>query len=200
MAGDTGWPESEDREDDRAPFVRKLRTEIRGWEAEGIISAEQSTAILGLYDATPESPARIVPSRVVSVIAVMGAALVGLGIIAAVAANWSAIPMGTRLVMMAVGTPALYFAGWLLIQRWGFNRIGISCNIDRGNRVRGVNSSDCPDLPCTRIQPQPYGSLVFGSNSGRVYYTVESGGNAGRDTVFRGCRVSLASMAARGWR
>ena len=126
MAGDTGWPESEDREDDRAPFVRKLRTEIRGWEAEGIISAEQSTAILGLYDATPESPARIVPSRVVSVIAVMGAALVGLGIIAAVAANWSAIPMGTRLVMMAVGTPALYFAGWLLIQRWGFNRIGIT--------------------------------------------------------------------------
>ena len=124
MAGDTGWPESEDREDDRAPFVRKLRTEISGWEEEGIISAEQSTAILGLYDVTPESPARIVPSRVVSVIAVMGAALVGLGIIAAVAANWSAIPLGTKLVMMAVGVPVLYFAGWLLIQRWGFFRIG----------------------------------------------------------------------------
>lgn len=124
MAGDTGWPESQDREDDRAPFVRKLRTEIRGWEEEGIISAEQSTAILGLYDVTPESPARIVPSRVVSVVAVMGAALVGLGIVAAVAANWSAIPMGTKLVMMAVGVPALYFAAWLLIQRWGFFRIG----------------------------------------------------------------------------
>ena len=124
MAGDTGWPESEDREDDRAPFVRKLRTEIRGWEEDGIISAEQSTAILGLYDVTPESSAKIVPSRVVSVIAVMGAALVGLGIIAAVAANWSAIPLGTKLVMMAVGVPALYFAGWLLIQRWGFIRIG----------------------------------------------------------------------------
>ena len=124
MAGDTGWPESEDREDDWAPFVRKLRIEIRGWEEDGIISAEQSTAILGLYDVTPESPARIVPSRVVSVIAVMGAALVGLGIIAAVAANWSAIPLGTKLVMMAVGVPALYFAGWLLIQRWGFFRIG----------------------------------------------------------------------------
>ncbi len=124
MAGDTGWPESEDREDDRAPFVRKLRIEIRGWEEDGIISAEQSTAILGLYDVTPESPARIVPSRVVSVIAVMGAALVGLGIIAAVAANWSAIPLGTKLVMMAVGVPVLYFAGWLLIQRWGFFRIG----------------------------------------------------------------------------
>ena len=124
MAGDTGWPESEDREDDRAPFVRKLRTEISGWEEEGIISAEQSTAILGLYDVTPESPARIVPSRVVSVIAVMGAALVGLGIVAAVAANWSAIPLGTKLVMMAVGVPVLYFAGWLLIQRWRFFRIG----------------------------------------------------------------------------
>ena len=124
MAGDTGWPESEDREDDRAPFVRKLRTEIRGWEEDGIISAEQSTAILGLYDVTPESSAKIVPSRVVSVIAVMGAALVGLGIIAAVAANWSAIPLGTKLVMMAVGVPAFYFAGWLLIQRWGFFRIG----------------------------------------------------------------------------
>ena len=124
MAGDTGLLESEDRADDLAPFVRKLRTEIRGWEAEGIISPEQSSAILGLYDVTPESPARNVPSRVVSVIAVMGAALVGLGIIAAVAANWSAIPVGAKLVMMAVGTPALYFAGWLLIQRWGFNRIG----------------------------------------------------------------------------
>lgn len=124
MAGDTGSPESEDRADNLVPFVRKLRTEIRSWEEDGIISAEQSTAILGLYDVTPESPARIVPSRVVSVIAVMGAALVGLGIIAAVAANWSAIPLGTKLVMMAVGVPALYFAGWLLIQRWGFIRIG----------------------------------------------------------------------------
>ena len=124
MVGETGWPESEDREDDQVPFVRKLRTEIRGWEADGIISPEQSSAILGLYDVTPESPARNFPSRVVSVIAVMGAALVGLGIIAAVAANWSAIPVGARLSMMAVGTPALYFAGWLLIQRWGFIRIG----------------------------------------------------------------------------
>ena len=105
-------------------FLRRIRLEISQWQADGLISGEQAAAILARYDVPYARVGSAIGNRTVSVIAIMGAALIGLGIIAFVAANWSEIPTLAKLALMVVGTPVLYLAGWLLSYRFGFVRIG----------------------------------------------------------------------------
>ena len=106
-------------------FARRLGDEVRQWEVDGIITAEQAEAIQDRYASdSPEGDGSAIGNRVVSVIAVMGAALIGLGIIAFIAANWSEIPTLAKLALMVVGTPVIYIVGWLLSYRFGYPRIG----------------------------------------------------------------------------
>ena len=108
-------------------FARRLHDEVRQWEADGIVSADQAEAIRGRY-AAEDAPASgsAIGNRVVSIIAVMGAVLIGLGIIVFFAANWSEIPKLVKLAMMVVGTPAVYAIGWLVGYRFDYPRIGIA--------------------------------------------------------------------------
>ena len=106
-------------------FASRLSEEARQWEADGIITAEQAEAIRNRYPSdSPEAGGSAIGNRVVSVIAIMGAALIGLGIIALIAANWSEIPKYAKLAMMVVGTPAIYVIGWFVGYRFGYPRIG----------------------------------------------------------------------------
>ena len=106
-------------------FARRLRDEVREWESDGIISAEQAEAIRERYAAdAPEPSGSAIGNRVVTVIAIMGAVLIGLGIIAFIAANWSEIPKLAKLALMIVGTPAIYVIGWFVGYRWDYSRIG----------------------------------------------------------------------------
>ncbi len=108
-------------------FTHRLRGEVRRWETEGIISAEQAEAIRSRYESdAPEAAGSAIGNRVVTVIAIMGAVLIGLGIIAFIAANWSEIPKLAKLAMMVVGTPAIYVIGWFLGYRLDYPRIGIA--------------------------------------------------------------------------
>ena len=117
-------PAPDGRNDD---FSRRLHSEVAQWEADGIITAEQAEAIRNRYASdSPEAGGSAIGNRVVSVIAVMGAVLIGLGIIAFIAANWSEIPKLAKLGMMVVGTPAIYVIGWLVGYRFGYARIGIA--------------------------------------------------------------------------
>jgi uncharacterized membrane protein len=111
----------------RDVFVRRLRAEVQQWEADGIITAEQAEAIRDRYESdAPAASGSAIGNRVVSVIAIMGAVLIGLGIIAFIAANWSEIPKLAKLAMMVVGTPAIYVIGWFLGYRSDYPRIGIA--------------------------------------------------------------------------
>ena len=108
-------------------FASRLLDEARQWEADGIITAEQAEAIRNRYASnSPEAGGSAIGNRVVSVIAIMGAALIGLGIIALIAANWSEIPKYAKLAMMVVGTPAIYVIGWFVGYRFGYLRIGMA--------------------------------------------------------------------------
>ena len=108
-------------------FANRLAEEARQWEADGIITAEQAEAIRVRYESEdPEAGGSAIGNRVVSVIAIMGAALIGLGIIAFIAANWSEIPKLAKLALMVVGTPAIYVVGWFIGYRFGYARIGIA--------------------------------------------------------------------------
>ena len=111
----------------RDEFASRLRDEVRQWEADGIIAAEQAEAIRDRYASdAPEAGGSAIGNRVVSIIAIMGAVLIGLGIITFIAANWTAISREVKLVLMVVGTPSIYVIGWFVGYRYGYPRIGIA--------------------------------------------------------------------------
>ena len=103
-------------------FLAGLPAEVEHWRASGIISGEQAAAILGSYD-FPEA-AEAPRNRLVTVLLIMGAVLVGLGVILFVAANWQEIPSGVKLAMMFIGVPVIYGAGFLLRYRFDYPRVG----------------------------------------------------------------------------
>ena len=120
-------------------FHHRLRAEIAGWQADGIISADQAAAIRQRYpgaaavapdddvgvDGTGDTaPGSAIGNRVISVIAVMGVSLIGLGIIAFIASNWSEIPHPARLALLIGGTLAIYAIGGALRYRWQYIRTG----------------------------------------------------------------------------
>ncbi len=129
-------------------FRVRLESEIGDWEQDGLVSAEQAQAILRRYDApsvellagTPAAPGSggstpppvdaaertTLVSRAVSIIGVMGALLVGLGIIIYVAANWDVIPVWARVSMLVGLTATINVAGWLLLARFEYPRVGVA--------------------------------------------------------------------------
>ena len=133
---------------DSDDFSRRLPAEVAQWQADGLISQEQAGAILGRYapsagDELPGEPAATdsfgsaeptqdraeratLVSRAVSIIGVMGALLVGLGIIIYVAANWDVIPVWARVTMLVALTAAINGTGWLLLARLDYSRIGVA--------------------------------------------------------------------------
>lgn len=140
------------RDSDDIP--RRLPAEVAQWQSDGLISQEQAQAILERYglsaedgltgepaatdsvdsgdpigsgDSTEDSAERTtLVSRAVSIIGVMGALLVGLGIIIYVAANWDIIPVWVRVAMLVGLTSAINAAGWLLLARLDYPRIGVA--------------------------------------------------------------------------
>ena len=103
-------------------FLASLPAEVEHWRASGIISGEQARAILDSYD-FPEA-AEAPRNRLVTVLLIMGAVLVGLGVILFVAANWQEISSGVKLSMMFIGIPVIYGAGFLLRYRFDYPRMG----------------------------------------------------------------------------
>ena len=108
-------------------FIRRLPAEVTRWQADGLISEEQAAAILGRYDSNgAASGGGAIGNRVVTVIAIMGVSLIGLGVIAFIAANWSAIPALAKLALMVIGTPVIYIIGWFVGYRFGYARVGVA--------------------------------------------------------------------------
>ena len=120
-------------------FHHRLRAEIAVWQADGIISDDQAAAIrqryagdaavaldddVGVDGADDTAPGSAIGNRVISVIAVMGVSLIGLGIIAFIASNWSEIPHPARLALLIGGTLAIYAVGGALRYRWQYLRTG----------------------------------------------------------------------------
>jgi len=106
-------------------FADVLERESRTWVAEGLVSAEQATALRSRYleesrDADASAAVREEPrSRVVSALAVIGASAVGLGVIGFFAANWDAMSHGLRLTLLTGAITASYAGGFHLRERTG---------------------------------------------------------------------------------
>ena len=107
-------------------FLAQLRQETKAWERDGTITTEQAEAILSRYpDDSSLGAVRRRNSLVVGV-SVLGAVLVGLGIITFFAANWDDISRSVRLGMLVAGVIISYGAGFLLWQRLGYTAVGLA--------------------------------------------------------------------------
>lgn len=88
-----------------------LSEELAAWQAQSLISAEQAARIRAQYTVEKRSFA--------AALFWFGAFLAGLGVICAVAANWDAIPRGSRMALIVGGYSAALAASWGVQKRSG---------------------------------------------------------------------------------
>ncbi len=117
MSEDAGTNRGIDRR-----FVAQLPAAVADWQAKGIITAEQAEAILDSYPAEEAGP--VFRGRLVTILATLGATLIGLGVVLFVAANWQELSKEVKLAMMLVGVPAAYGAGYWARYRRQYVRAG----------------------------------------------------------------------------
>ena len=114
----------ERRETDRS-FLARLTSEIASWQSQGIITPEQAQAIIDSYGVAPElAVAQRAHGRLVTILAILGSVLVGLGVILFFASQWGDIPRAARLTLILVAMVAAYGIGYWLRYRGGYQRVG----------------------------------------------------------------------------
>ena len=99
-----------------------LEKEVENWKNDDIIDENQAQKILSKNSLakTPEEPKKVIakkeasPSRLIAIISILGATLIGTGVILFVASNWEKIPQFVRLILLLGLTYSIYFAGWKL--------------------------------------------------------------------------------------
>ena len=107
------------------PFLERLPGELSRWESDGIITAEQGQAIRARY-----SPAELGPTshwaqgRLVTGLSIIGAVLVGLGIILFFASNWDGIDRWPKLAMILGAIMVAHGLGFYLRYYRDYYRIG----------------------------------------------------------------------------
>lgn len=104
---------------DRIEQCEWLRKEVSKWKSEGLIDDRLAQAILSRYDQDYETITEERSSRLISVVSILGAVLVGVGAILFVASNWNAIPEHLRFLLLFGATFGTYFIGWNLRFRRG---------------------------------------------------------------------------------
>jgi uncharacterized membrane protein len=109
---------------DRA-FVERLGRETERWVAEGLISAEQASAVRARYSAPTVAAAGEPRGRAAAALAVVGALAVGFGVIGFFAANWDGMSHALRLTLLSVAVAGAYAGGYQLRERGGrYPRVG----------------------------------------------------------------------------
>ena len=87
-------------------FLQRLPDEVLLWQRSGTINAAQARAILGRYSLPISGVADRTQGRLVAGLSILGAVLVGLGIILFFAANWDGIDRGTLVAAAQSGLDA----------------------------------------------------------------------------------------------
>jgi len=105
--------------------MERLRIDTREWQASGIITEDQATSILSYYDRYfPISAKPQIYARLSTILATMGAVLVGLGIILLVGANWQDIPLIVRFALLCAVIVMCNGTGYFLLYIKEYSRSG----------------------------------------------------------------------------
>jgi len=94
--------------------LKFLKTEIGKLAAENIVTQEQQSMIIARYESFAEQRAALKKNRLVKILAIFGAFLVGLGVILFVASNWRGIPAYVLVLLLALAVLAAYYFGYRL--------------------------------------------------------------------------------------
>ena len=119
-------PQVGDSIDSDPQFVERIRREIEVWRSEGIISSDVAETLASRYGESEDDGRPFALNRLSAAIVIFGAILVGLGIIAVLAANWDAISDVAKIGLMVAMSTTAYVAGWLLAYRFESPRTGIA--------------------------------------------------------------------------
>jgi uncharacterized membrane protein len=100
-----------------------LQAEADRWVRDGLINAEQRSAILGLYPA-PGTGGR---ERTILIFTLLGSLLLGAGVILFFAANWPGLPAATKVAAIVTGVLGAYGSGYYFgFARGDYPRLGQS--------------------------------------------------------------------------
>jgi len=97
-----------------------LREEVEEWSRDGIVDEHQAKLILSRYglakvpSGTEKTSPNKNPSKLITVVSILGAFLIGIGAILFVASNWQKIPTVVKMILLVGTTHATYFVGWNL--------------------------------------------------------------------------------------
>ena len=97
-----------------------LREEVDDWSRDGIVNDHQAKLILSRYGLAkvPSGIKKISQkkgsSKLITVVSILGAFLIGIGAILFVASNWQKIPTVAKMILLVGTTYATYFVGWNL--------------------------------------------------------------------------------------
>jgi uncharacterized membrane protein len=108
-------------------FRRILEKEMDLWLKEGIILPDQKERILARYRLLKTADEKAGPGKLITTISILGAILVGVGVILFIASNWSAIPSWGRLFIVFSSMLASYgFGFYLRYEARNYPRVGAS--------------------------------------------------------------------------
>ena len=108
-------------------FASRLREELEAWQRDGVVTPDQAQAILARYpDYEPGFEASRRRQSLVVALSVLGAVLIGLGVITFFAANWDEISRSTKLGALILGVLLSYGSGYLVWQRSGQTPLAVS--------------------------------------------------------------------------
>lgn len=108
-------------------WLKWLEREVTAWQGEGLIGEGQAEAILHRYEKIRENDAQESSSKLVAVLAVIGALLLGIGVILFFAANWQAIPKVWKVALVFGSIIIAYAVGYYLaFGRENYPKVGRS--------------------------------------------------------------------------
>lgn len=95
-------------------FYRKLKQEVERWQAEGIIASGQKERIIARYRRVEEIEEKAGSNKLITTISILGAVLVGVGLILFIASNWSEITRAGKLGIIFGAMLVSYISGFYL--------------------------------------------------------------------------------------
>lgn len=106
-------------------FRERLGVEVAGWVRDGLISEEQSRAILSRYGLRASTARAVRLGPVATLLSVLGAIVLGTGVVYFFAANWEALPDWFKVALVFTATGLAYTSGYVLRYVWkGLPRVG----------------------------------------------------------------------------
>ena len=114
-----------ERDSANEDVVQRIKRDVNAWQRSGIITSDQSDAILDYYGDNGSHHSRIfLYGRLSSMLAIMGAVFSGVGLVLLVGANWQDIPVSARIGMIIELIIATNGIGYYLRYRRGYVRAG----------------------------------------------------------------------------